>query len=156
MNPITHEIPQDGWIAYFNTIVGMYQGARVSIEVLSPELGDQHLADRLLLHGLSFETKGSEAGDILIEVGDIWDYMVHHVDRPRSVRFVQFSPGADGYLQIESEDGIVTLVAFTFPLALPPGHSEPPAQRTIAMKEPRVDGRAPAAPQRGNVRGSAT
>ena len=57
--------------AYFEEVSKEYQGWATTIEALEGELGDQPVADGPPLQGISFETKGSAAGDILIEVGDV-------------------------------------------------------------------------------------
>lgn len=121
MSPITRNIPPAWWPAYFNELSKQHQGWRATIVLLSREFGNQRLADGLPLLGFTFETKGSEAGDILIEVGDLPDFMIHHVDRPRRAWLVETVPGAEADVQIESEDGSITLVVLRCLPALPPG-----------------------------------
>src|SRR5436190_23339991 len=108
---ITHEIPKNQWQTYFNDLGRLYAGWGVTIEVLERDLGDQPAEEGLPLQGISFETQGSDAGNILIEVGDVEPaFVTHHVDRPRSVRVVDAQPGAQTDIEIESEDGAITLV----------------------------------------------
>jgi hypothetical protein len=121
MSVPTMEIPQDQWLNYFNDVSRLYQGWGVTIEVMSRDVGDQPAAQGPPLQGLSFEKAGSEAGDILVEVGDAGTpYEVHHIDRPRRVRMVDSDPGAEADIQLESEDGVVTLVRLRRRPQLPP------------------------------------
>lgn len=107
----TIEIPRDAWNVWFQNLSDLYQGTAVTIEVLSCDLGDQFAADGLPLQGLSFETEGSYQGDILVEVGDIEPgYLMHHIDQPRCVRVVDTRPGIEADMQIESADGMITLI----------------------------------------------
>jgi hypothetical protein len=117
----TLEIPQDHWPEYFNSLSKLYQGWGVTIEVLAGELGDQPAANGPPLQGLSLETKGSECGDVLVEVGDAGTpYEVHHIDRPTRVRAADTQPGEEADIEIESEDGIVRLVRLRRRPELPP------------------------------------
>jgi hypothetical protein len=115
------EIQRDKWRAYFEEIAKEYQGWAVTIDALEGELGDQPVADGLPLQGISFETKGSASGDILIEVGDIGTpFAVHRVNRPRIVRAADTIPGVETDIQIDSEDGTSTLIRLRVRPALPP------------------------------------
>ena len=116
----TEDVPRNEWQAYLSGLSRLYQGWAVKIEELAGELGDQPAADGVPLQGLSLETKGSDAGDILIEVGDIGTpYEVHHVQSPRTVRVVTTEPGTETDVEIASEDGTTTLVRIRRRPALP-------------------------------------
>jgi hypothetical protein len=118
---ITQELPKEKWRAYFDTLADRYQSWAITIEALDRELGDQTLADGLPLQGISFETAGSQAGDLLIEAGDAGTpFRTHLVHRPRIVRIASTQPGADVDVEIESEDGVTTLVRLRPLPALPP------------------------------------
>ena len=121
----TVEIPRDQWLPYFNDLSKRYSGWGVTLEVLGPgDLGDQPAAQGPPLQGLSYEKAGSEAGDILVEVGDAgFPYEVHHVDHPRRVLVTDSDPGAETDIQIESEEGVVTLVRLRRRPELPPAQA---------------------------------
>lgn len=124
----TIEIPRNAWSLCLQSFSDRYQGTSVTIEVLSYDLGTQLAADGLPLQGLSFETEGSDQGDILVEVGDIEPaYLMHHIDQPRRVRVVDTRPGIEADMQIESADGMITLIR---PRRLP--ELPPPAQDGFA------------------------
>ncbi len=117
----TLEVPKEKWRAYFEVLSDEHQGWAVSIEALDRELGDQPLANGLPLQEISYETAGSQAGDILIEAGDAGTpFRTHLVHRPRVVRIATAQGGADVDVEIESDDGVTTLVRLRPLPALPP------------------------------------
>ena len=63
-------IPKDQWRTYFQELASTHQGWAVTLELLAGEMGDQHLMDGLPFQGISYETEGSQAGDVLVEAGD--------------------------------------------------------------------------------------
>lgn len=112
MNIATQEIARDHWLEYFNDLAKLYQNWTVTVQVLDRELGDQRIIDDLPLQGISYDPAGSQAGDILIEAGDAgMPFEVHLVHHPRVVRAAATQPGAEADIEIEAEDGIVTLVS---------------------------------------------
>lgn len=129
MKTSAQEIPREQWHAYFDLVNDQYEGWGVTIEVLGGELGDQPAANGLPLQGISFERKGSRAGDILIDMGDEGTPVeTHTITRPRTVRAANLQPGAEADVQIESEDGTTTLVRLWRRPELPPA-SKPQAAR---------------------------
>ena len=126
-NPNTREIPREQWPRFFDDIGKRYEGWAVTVEIVGRDLGDQHEGTGLPLQGLSFEKAGSEAGDILIEAGDITPYsgddaayIVHHIDCPRAVRWADTQPGSETAIELESADGRLTIVRIRRPAELPP------------------------------------
>ena len=111
MQPSNQEIPQDQWQSYFDQLSEAYEGWLATVEVLGSEMGDVPLAKDLPFIGLSFEREGSEAGDILIELGNDQGILeTHHADHPQHVRVAQTQPGQEEDIQIECSDGTTTLV----------------------------------------------
>jgi CheY-like chemotaxis protein len=111
VNAQTQEIPRENWLNFFNDVSKLYQGWQVTVELLGQDLGDQPEVTDLPLQGLSYETAGSEANDILVEAGDLpMGYITHHVNNPRAVRAVAAVPGVETDIEIEGEDGYRTLV----------------------------------------------
>jgi hypothetical protein len=66
------------------------------MDFISRNFGNQQFADGRPLLGFGVETEGSEAGDILIEVGNSSDLMIHHVDRRRSAWVAALMPRRQG------------------------------------------------------------
>ena len=107
----TQEIPKDKWQVYFPALAKQYAGWATSVEALHRELGDQRVMDGLPLQGISYETAGSQAGDILIEAGDAGTpFETHLVHRPTAVRIAVTQPGAEADVEIDSAEGYATLV----------------------------------------------
>ena len=121
MNTATQEIPKDRWPDFANGVSKAYEGWGVTVEVLGTELGDQPEAKGLPFQGMSFEKAGSEAGDLLVESGDIEPaYETRHIDHPRALRVVAAIPGIETDIQVESEDGTTTLIRLRNRPGLPP------------------------------------
>jgi hypothetical protein len=121
LNRATQEIPKAHWLEFANDVSREYQGWGVTVELLDLELGDQPMAQALPFQGMSFEKEGSEAGNILVEAGDVEPaYATHHIDHPRALRMVASIPGLETDIEIESEDGTTTLVRLRSRPALPP------------------------------------
>ena len=123
---ITHEIAKASWPEYFRLVVKQYQGWAVTIELLAGGLGDQPVAQGLPLQGISYDPVGSQAGDILVEVGDAgMPFQTHLVHKPRAVREAMTRPGEEVDIEIESEEGVTTLVRIRRRPALPPAPGNP-------------------------------
>ena len=111
LTQVTQEIPKDHWPEFANDVSRAYQGWDVTVELLDRALGDQPAAKALPFQGMSFEKEGSEAGDILVEAGDVEPaFETHHIDHPRALRMVASIPGVETDIEIQSEDGTTTLV----------------------------------------------
>ena len=130
MNATTLELRRDQWAPFFNMVDKEYQGWAVTVEALLGKLGDQPEANGVPFQGISFETKGSRAGDILIEAGDIGTpYIVHDVPKPKIVRVSDTQPGAEMDIQVESEEGTVRIIRLRRRQELPPPPSSSPPPR---------------------------
>ena len=100
------EIGKEAWSDYFDDLGRVYAGWSVTVDILLGALGEQRRLDNLPLRGFSYDRKGSQAGDILIEAGDLnLAYEVHRIPSPRVVRATTTQSGAEIDLQIESEEG---------------------------------------------------
>jgi hypothetical protein len=117
----TEEFRKEEWQAALEGLSERCKGWAATIEVMGESVGDQPVAENIPLQGLSYETKGSAAGHILVEAGDRPDtYMVHHVTRPRSVRVAFTRPGSEADVELVSDDGTTTLVTLRPRSELPP------------------------------------
>jgi hypothetical protein len=117
----THQIPRQEWNAYFGDLASQYRDWATTVEVLDETLGDQRVIDGLPLQGVTFETAGSQAGDILIEVGDAGTpFETHLVHRPKILRASDSMPGAEVNVELETEDGQTHLISVRRRRALPP------------------------------------
>src|SRR5687767_14014711 len=122
----TYDISSDKWPALFNVLSRQYEGWAATIEVLQGELGDQRAADGLPLQALSLERAGSQAGDILIEVGDADTPLeTHLIHKPRASRVVVMRPGAEADIQFETDEGVTTLLRLRRRPELPDRPTDP-------------------------------
>ena len=136
------EIPKDRWPAYANDLSKQYVGWGVTIEILDRELGDQQAAAGPPLQGISFETKGSACGDLLVEVGDIGTpYEVHRIHRPRVLRAAETQPGGELDIYVESEDGTANVIRLRRRPELPPGPSAQQSSKSAATRAPAANAR---------------
>ena len=108
----TREIPREQWVRYFDGFSKNHEGWIVTLEVLGPDLGDQEEASGLPLVGLSADVKARE-NRIEIIVGGKPDVDVtRFIESPKSVWVKEPRTPGDETIEIESEDGIKTLLNF--------------------------------------------
>jgi hypothetical protein len=120
MNAVVREIPRRLWLVALNKFSRQYGGYRVSVDLLSPEWGAQPLVHERPFLGLSFEPHGSQAGDIMVEIGDTPENLMdHHVRSPQRLWVSETQPGGDVDIEIESEGEIKTLIRLQPNPALP-------------------------------------
>jgi hypothetical protein len=112
MAATTVEIPRDTWPEFFNDVGRLFPGWATTVEVLAGELGDQPGAQGLPLQGISYDYKGgSQAGDILVEVGEKgMPFHTRLVHRPVAVRAAPLQPGVETDIEIDSAEGVTYLV----------------------------------------------
>ena len=121
MSTTTEIIPKETWPQYFEEVGKVYPGWGVTIELLAGEAGDQHRVTDLPFQGISYESAGSQAGDIIVETGDAGTpFETHLIHRPRAVRAAQPIPGAELDIEIEDEEGVTTLIVLRPRPGLPP------------------------------------
>ena len=110
MSATTLEITKKTWPAFFTDVSRQYGGWGVTIEVLEGEMGDQPRLDGLPLQGISFEPAGSQAGDIIVEAGELGTpFETHLVHKPQVVRQTVTLP-SEVDIEIEADEGLVTLI----------------------------------------------
>ena len=93
-----------------------HEGWLVTVEVLGSEVGAQVEAQGLPLRGVTAELKGGEDTISITIGGKDAERVTHTITRPTHVRIEQAENGADMALQIESADGVATLVRFRSPM----------------------------------------
>jgi hypothetical protein len=110
------EIPRDEWVAYLDGFSRQHEGWLVTVEVLGSEVGAQVEAQGLHLRGITAELKVGEDTISITIGGKDAERVTHTITRPTHVRIEQAENGADMALQIESTDGVATLVRFRSPM----------------------------------------
>ena len=108
----TIEIPRQTWAVYFDNLNKRALSQPIRIEVENRDIGDQEMGRRLPLLGIDLETKGSEAGDIEVTVGDERQEFMHHIDNPARVYLKVDDDGNIDCLEVEDQDNGKTLIFF--------------------------------------------
>jgi hypothetical protein len=108
----TRDIPREQWVRFFDDFSKNHEGWIVTLEVLGSDLGDQEEASGLPLVGVSADVKAHE-NRIEIIVGGRPDVDVtRFIDAPKRVWVKDPRIPGDEVIEIESEDGISTLLNF--------------------------------------------
>ena len=97
-------IPRADWSAKLNEFSAVHDGWRVSLDVLTPELGAQPEIANLPLRGVAAEL---DERDPVITIAAGWkdsDQITHTIHTPTRVQLEQNDSGADVALAIESSD----------------------------------------------------
>jgi hypothetical protein len=135
METTTQTITREDWQSVLEGLGQRHRGWAATIEIIGLDVGDQFAADGLPFQGISYETRGSAAGSILVEVGDEPDdYMVHRVASPRAVRIAFSRPGSQADIQLESDDGTMTLVTLCPRRELPEGRTTTSSPRRRSQR----------------------
>ena len=109
--PVTREIARNEWPEFFDGFSRRHDGWLVTIEILDKDLGDQIEAENQKLKGIVAEPR-HDPKTIDILVGESPEGgSTHIIDRPTRVQIEEIG-GAEGALQIESEDHGTTLIRF--------------------------------------------
>lgn len=105
-------IPKDQWHPFFERFTKTIQDQRqADVEIASLEYGDQLLAEKVSLHGLSYDAKG---GIFEVEMANI----NHRVIRPAQV-FVDWEAGGVIGVEVVGDDDVRTILRIREPLMLP-------------------------------------
>ena len=114
----SQEIYEQDWISFFDRFSQEHAGWPVSIELMSQQMGPQHLAQELPLQGISFDPAGSRPCTINVGAGDDPSANLSHtIDLPLHIRLADDERGDAGTIQIEPANGPVTLVHYHRPEA---------------------------------------
>ncbi|HEX8844738.1 MAG TPA: DUF5335 family protein [Pyrinomonadaceae bacterium] len=106
------EIPRDEWVAFLDSFSRQHEGWLVTVEVLGTEIGAQVEAEEMRLEGITADLKdGEDVVSVILNKGAT-ERITHNVTQPTHIRVEQTESGANMALQIESGDGVTTLVRF--------------------------------------------
>jgi uncharacterized protein DUF5335 len=120
-NMQAREIPREEWIRFFDDFSKRHEGWIVTLEVIGSDIGDQEMAAGLPLVGISADLKGRE-NRIEIIIGGRPDADVTRIiNTPKRVWHKPPKGVADACVEVESEDGVTTLVSFRY---IPPEKTE--------------------------------
>jgi hypothetical protein len=112
----SQEIPAQQWGTFLDSITRRHEGETISIELKKADLAAQNEARDVRLVGISFDPKRSITTEIDVMVrNDANAHLMHAIVRPSHLRVARTDEGLDVSLQIESIDGLTTLVRFNVP-----------------------------------------
>lgn len=107
----TREIEAPRWLAFLDEFSRLHQGTTATVDLVSPDIGAQHVAVDQPFVGLVYDPKGSEHGSIdIILGGEADDRAEHLIKRPAHVWTRTGSEYDSDALEIESEDGSKTVL----------------------------------------------
>ena len=108
-------IPRADWRVTLDEFSCAHEGWRVSLELLTPELGAQPEIEDLPLRGVAAEV-GPADSTITIAVGSKGlDQVTHIIHAPTRVQLEKNDAGADVALEIESSDREKAILRFMTP-----------------------------------------
>ena len=106
----TREIPRNEWKRFFDNLSRRQEGWEATLEIFSPEIGDQIEERHMFLAGTTAEL--ADKGD-KIEImlgGKRNSHLTHIITAPTQVNLQQTDVGIDAALQIKAADGTTTLL----------------------------------------------
>jgi Family of unknown function (DUF5335) len=105
------EIPREEWGEFLDSFSRQHEGWLVTVEVLGEEIGAQVEAEGKPLEGITAELNNGGVDSIIITVGlTPAEHVTHNITAPTHIRLEQAENGANMALQIESSEGVTTLV----------------------------------------------
>lgn len=110
---LTTEIPREQWIKFFDDFSKQHEGWIVNWEVLGMDLGDQEKTTRLPLVGISADVKGSKPRIDIMVGGRLDAHVTQIIDTPKRVLFKHPEQPGHEAIEVESDDGRMTLVTFS-------------------------------------------
>ncbi|NNE66346.1 MAG: DUF5335 family protein [Pyrinomonadaceae bacterium] len=112
------DVPSSEWKRFFDDMSKSRIDWNTKIEILNDSIGDQVLAERLPLSGITYEGKKA-AGCVEINVGfDEENHQTHTVWNPEKVYYSCEGDADPGVLEIVELDGTKTMIHLLEPLPL--------------------------------------
>jgi Family of unknown function (DUF5335) len=108
----TIEIPREQWIRFFDSFSKDHEGWIVTLEVLGSDIGDQEEVSGLPLVGISADLKARENRIDLMVGGKPAVDVEHFIEKPKHIWIKEPGIPGDEVIEVESEDGIKTLLNF--------------------------------------------
>jgi hypothetical protein len=106
---LTKTVPQEQWGEFFDQFSDGNRGRRISVEIISPEFGDEELIQNAPLMAMVYDRPG-KGNDLVIETGKDDITYAHTVDSPTEVLTGQSESGRMLAVWINDATGTKTLV----------------------------------------------
>jgi len=110
---LSREIPREQWIRFFDDFSKQHEGWIVTWEVLGSDIGDQEKTKRLPLVGITADVKGDKPRIDVMVGGRLDAHVSQIIEAPKRVWFKEPEEVGHEAIEVESEDGKVTLVTFS-------------------------------------------
>jgi hypothetical protein len=118
MASTTHEIPREAWRSYFEELTNALGTVEATVEVVGRDLGDQFVAERALLTGISYDHKDDVFVIGLDTPGGLPEDVEHLVYHPQRVMVTGLEDGST-VIDVEDAEGHQTIVRYAEVPALP-------------------------------------
>jgi hypothetical protein len=106
----TRQIPRAEWPLFFDGFNRRHEGWLATVRVLTPTLGAQVEVQDLPFEGIVADP---EVSSLSLHLGkSAGSHVEHPVERPLQVWLELTDDGADSALEIESENGVKTILQF--------------------------------------------
>ena len=106
---INKSVPRDQWSEFFDLFSNGNRGRRISIEMITSDLGNENLIQNAPLRALIYD-RPDKGNNLAIEVGTNEVTYSHTVDAPTEVWTGQSASGVMMALQIADTAGTKTLI----------------------------------------------
>ena len=110
---LSREIPREQSIRFFDDFSKQHEGWIVTWEVLGSDIGDQEKTKRLPLVGITTDVKGDKPRIDVMVGGRLDAHVSQIIEAPKRVWFKEPEEVGHEAIEVESEDGKVTLVTFS-------------------------------------------
>jgi hypothetical protein len=108
----TRDIPREQWVRFFDDFSKNHEGWIVTLKVIGADIGDQEEVSRLPLVGISADVKSHENRVEIIVGGEPGADVTRFIESPKHVWVKESRIPGDESIEVESEDGIKTLLNF--------------------------------------------
>jgi hypothetical protein len=105
----TRQIPRAEWPSFFDGFNRRHEGWLVTTRLLTPTLGAQIEANDLPFEGVVADPV---EGTVSVHLGRRPSHLEHSVERPVQIWLELTDEGAESALEIESENGVKTILQF--------------------------------------------
>jgi hypothetical protein len=105
------QVPRDEWLKFFDQFARGNEGRLVRLEQFGPQFGDENIGKDLPLLSINYDPV-SKGNSVTISTGRKEVEYEHTVDSPKEVWVDQDPEGRGHAMEIVSEDGSRTVVAF--------------------------------------------
>jgi hypothetical protein len=118
MSTTTQEIPREAWPEYFDTLAKVVPTVEATVEVVGRDLGDQFVAEGVLLTGISYDHKDDVLVIGLDTPGGLREEAEHLVYQPQRVMVTGPEDGSS-VIDVEDAERHQTIIRYAEVPALP-------------------------------------